>query len=98
MLRAAVPSLLLACAGAAAQVPSGPPEQPTQRLVTEDAGARVEELRVGGQTRSITVQPKNGAPAYEIDPGSPARTSGSVDERTQPAGGGGRRAWNVLRF
>ncbi len=98
MLRAAIPTLLLACAGAAAQVPTFPPEQPTERTVTEDAGARVEELRVGGQVRSISVQPKNGAPAYEVDPGSAARTSGSVDERTQPVGGGGRRMWNLLRF
>ena len=57
-------------------------EQSTQRIVIEDAGSRVSELRVGGRTRSITVQPKTGTalPAYEM------RTSD------------GARVWNFGRF
>lgn len=48
-------------------------EQRTERIHVEDAGASIDELRVGGETRSITVQPRGGMPAYEIAPGSGER-------------------------
>lgn len=56
--------------------------QRTQRIVVEDAGSRVDELRVGGQTKSITVQPKVGStlPSYEVRPSD------------------GARLWNLGRF
>jgi len=47
--------------------------QKIERIVVEDAGSRVDELRVGGQTQTITVQPKTEVPAYEIKPTSGAR-------------------------
>jgi len=46
-----------------------------ERIVVEDAGSRVDELRVGGETKSITVQPKVGGdvPAYQVRPNDGAR-------------------------
>lgn len=49
-------------------------EKRTERIRIEDAGARIDELRVGGETLSITVQPKGGMPAYQIAPTSGVRT------------------------
>lgn len=39
-----------------------------EHLQLEDSGAVIDEVRLGGQTQSITVQPKGGMPAYQIDP------------------------------
>ena len=68
-----------------------------QRIRTEDAGTRIDEVRVGGETQSITVQPKTGSntPAYEVKPadgtkGSPPSPSNSDTN--------GSRVWNVLKF
>jgi hypothetical protein len=74
--------------------PSDPPLEPSrgnqtiERIRTEDAGSRIDELRVGGQTQSIVVQPKGDMPAYEVRP---------VDTRPGPSQGGAR-VWNFLRF
>ena len=45
-----------------------------ERISVEDASTRIDEVRFGGQTRSITVQPKGGMPAYDIQPETGART------------------------
>ncbi|MGB4361019.1 MAG: hypothetical protein WBJ19_11430 [Rhodoferax sp.] len=45
-----------------------------EHIHIEDAGARIDEVRVGGQTQSITVQPKDGMPAYEVAPKTGERT------------------------
>ena len=45
--------------------------QKVEILRFEDAGNRVDEVRSGGQTQRITIQPKNGMPAYEVLPASP---------------------------
>ncbi len=72
--------------------------QRVQRIVVEDAGSRVDELRVGGQTQSITVQPKTGTPlpAYEVKANDGARARpGNLDASdtvTAP------RVWNLGRF
>ena len=72
--------------------------QRVQRIVVEDAGSRVDELRVGGQTQSITVQPKTGTPlpAYEVRSGDGARSRpgnlGDSDSVNAP------RVWNLGRF
>jgi hypothetical protein len=63
-----------------------------ERITHEDAGSRIDELRVGGQTRSIDVQPKNGAPAYEIAPQPTADTA--ADGRSSS----GRSRWRILSF
>ena len=49
--------------------------QRTERIRVEDEGSRVDELRVGGQTQSITVQPKTGdMPEYEVQSPHGARS------------------------
>jgi hypothetical protein len=53
---------------------------------------------VGGQTQSITVQPKvEGLPAYEVQPASTLRGR-PRDPREGLDNSGGQRSWNVLRF
>ena len=34
----------------------------------------ITELRVGGETRSITVQPKGGMPSYQVQPATGERS------------------------
>jgi hypothetical protein len=97
--------VLLAAAPAFAQAPVVAPEsavdgrlnQRIERIVHEDAGSRIEEVRYGGQTQSITVQPKADVPAYEIDPGDVSRAR-PADQRNGLSGTGGQRFWNVFRF
>ena len=83
--------------------PAGTPDAPAaaggersiERIRTEDAGSRIDELRVGGETQQITVQPKTAVPAYEVKPAEGARG-------TAPATGNsdtnGSRVWNIFRF
>jgi hypothetical protein len=94
-------SLLMASAAAFAQpaddAKPGRRNQKVERLVHEDAGSRIEEVRYGGQTESITVQPKAPVPEYEVTPPSASRTSAADDRLSLPASGG-TRFWNVLKF
>ena len=46
--------------------PNGRNNQRIERVRIEDAGSRVDELRVGGETQNITVQPKTNAPEYQV--------------------------------
>lgn len=91
-LHAAAQSLPLP-AEAPAPLPPGPR---VERIQHEDALARIDEVRVGGQTRSIDVSPKNGAPAYQIAP----QSSGAMpsDSQSQRAGSAGKSSWRVLSF
>ena len=70
--------------------------QRIERIRVEDAGSRVDEVRYGGQTQSITVQPKANVPEYEIVPNDGARSQRPYSRE----GGGvtGQRVWNVLNF
>ena len=95
-------TVLALCASAAlaqttpqpgAPAPADATEPRIERIQHEDALTRVDELRVAGQTRSITVQPKNGAPAYEIAPQSGAETPAEGQ-----GGSSGRSRWRVLSF
>lgn len=45
-----------------------------EHIHVEDAGARIDEVRVGGETQSITVQPKDGMPTYQVAPKTGERT------------------------
>lgn len=76
---------------------SSRPEPAIQRIRTEDAGSRIDEVRVGGETQSITVQPKTNVPAYEVLP-SDATKGGGTAPSTTGAGSTGKRVWNVLKF
>jgi hypothetical protein len=49
-------------------------EQTHQHIVVEDSGTRIDEVRIGSETKSIDVQPKNGMPAYQVEPKSGERT------------------------
>ena len=66
-----------------------------ERIRTEDAGTRIDELRVGGETQQITVQPKNGGAAYEVKPAEGARGSAPAAASNDT---NGSRVWNVLKF
>ncbi len=61
-------------ATAAASTASGVIEKRTERIQIEDAGARIDELRIGGETKTITVQPKGRLPAYQVEPASGERS------------------------
>ena len=96
-LGAALPALAQTAPAAPLPAESTPlpagQEKAMERITHEDALSRIDELRVGGQTRSIAVQPKNGAPAYEVAP-LPA-----ADTATEGQGGSsGRSRWRVLSF
>ena len=95
--------LLLAAAGAHAQAPierepAGDPRknQKIEHIRIEDKSNRIDEIRVGGQTQSVTVQPKSGAPAYELQPNDMARSRPS--ESREGFSGRKQRVWNVLDF
>ncbi|WP_296493833.1 hypothetical protein [Rhodoferax sp.] len=47
---------------------TGKVEPRIERIHVEDAGASIDELRVGGETQNITVRPKGGMPAYQVAP------------------------------
>lgn len=70
--------------------------QKIEHLTTEDKDNRIDEVRVGGQTQSVTVQPKSGAPRYEVQPNDQARSragngrEGLAERRP--------RVWNVFGF
>ena len=61
-------------ASAPATAPSTAIEKRTERILIEDAGTRINELRVGGETKTITVQPKGGMPSYDVKPDSGERS------------------------
>ncbi len=72
------------------------PNEKIERIQHEDAGSRIDELRVGGQTRSITVQPKNGAPSYDV---APARGGEDLSNSSSGSTGNtGRSRWRLLNF
>jgi hypothetical protein len=100
---------LLACAALAAQTVPAPPQvqesqpqdgrrnQRVERIHVEDAGAKIDEVRYGGQTQSITVQPKANVPEYEIQPTDLAR-SRPADHRDGLSSATGQRVWNLFKF
>ncbi len=104
---AALLTLLLPLAAAAQTATSATPEpepEPSvaprggepkvERIVIEDDGVRIEELRVRGQTRRIVVQSKLGSHTrpYEILPANGGR------DLSQDKGSTGQRVWHILSF
>jgi hypothetical protein len=78
--------------------PVGEPRknQKVERIHVEDGGNSIDEVRVGGQTQSVTVQPKANVPAYELQPNDlarsrPADSRDGLAERKQ-------RVWNIFGF
>ncbi len=82
---------------ATAAPPTGRPDQRIERIHVEDAGAKIDELRVGGETQRITVQPKSGLPAYEILPSDGKNSPPGLTREGAPRGNG-ERVWKVLSF
>lgn len=87
----------LACA-AAAQTDALPNrevkpaiEQKAEQITHEDAGSRIDELRVGGQTRRIEVKTKSALPAYQVQP---------LDANPQDPSerGAGKSSWRLVNF
>ncbi len=66
--------------------------QRIERIELEDSGSRIEELRAGGQTQRIRVQPKASVPAYEVQP--PDATGRTATGESGP-GSAGRRVWKI---
>ncbi|MDP2016761.1 hypothetical protein [Hydrogenophaga sp.] len=99
---ALVAGITLASAAQSQTAPVEQPPQPTsprdriERITNEDALTRIDEVRVGGETKSIDVQPKNGAPAYQINPDSNGSATGEVGGKR--TGNAGRSSWRVLNF
>jgi hypothetical protein len=97
--------LLLTCATARAEEAVPPteavetatasrkvPEPQVLQQVTEDDQVRIEELRVRGQTKKLTVQPKiKGMGAYEITPPEPGRAPADDPKA-------GQRVWLSINF
>mgnify|MGYP001598367860 FL=1 len=102
------PLLLTVCCGLAlAQTPApqpspapGPklgPEQRIERIHHEDAGSTIDELRYGGETQSITVQPKAHVPPYEIQPNDGTHGEPAMRDGASPAPAG-QRVWKILNY
>lgn len=69
--------------------------QRVERIRVEDEGSRIDELRVGGQTQNITVQPKVGnLPEYEVQPSDGVRNRPRNGAETET----GSRVWNLKKF
>jgi hypothetical protein len=85
---------LLGSGGALAQEKPAP-EPAVKRIVNEDDKVRIDELRVRGQTKNITVKSKiPGVASYEIVPATGAR------DPSQPgnAAGQGQSVWRFPSF
>jgi len=76
---------------------AGRQNQKIERIHIEDSRNSIDELRVGGQTQNITVQPKNSAPAYQVMPNNErSRSEGQSDSSASDSGS--RVWWNVFKF
>ena len=76
---------------------TGKHNQRIEHIRVEDAGSRVDETRVGGQTQSITVQPKVGTmPEYEVQSNDGARAARSRNNNSGDTTG--TRVWNFIKF
>jgi hypothetical protein len=97
MLRLAVPILLAALATSALADP--PPEPKVERTVAEDDQVRIEELKVRGEAKKVTVKNKiTKAPDYEIVVNDAGRESAGGTGTGMPKSGSGTRVWRVLKF
>ena len=90
-------SALAQQAAPAQPAPESKAEPKVERLVHEDEGSRIEELRVRGATQRIVVTPKVGTgKGYEIITGDGSRDLGEGPNTSR--GAAGKRVWHVLSF
>jgi len=81
----------------AVSVPRETPEPNVRQTVVEDDNARIEELRVRGEVRSITVQPKVGIKQpYQVVPADGGRDISAGPSSAR--GAAGHSVWRVLNF
>ena len=93
--QASAPNASPSAAPAAKSAAPARSDQKIERIRTEDAGARIDELRVGGETQQITVQPKTGGAAYEVMPAEGARGTAPASTSNET---NGSRVWNIFKF
>ncbi len=74
-----------------------PMERRIQRVTVEDAGSRIDEVRYGGETQSITVQTPGAMPRYDVIPAHGARQR-PAGERDGAPGSTGKRVWTIGNF
>lgn len=97
MRRLAVSLFIAALTGSALADP--PPEPKVERTVAEDDQVRIEELKVRGETKKVTVRNKKSkAPDYEILVNDAGRESAGGTGTGLPKSGSGTRVWRVLNF
>ncbi len=97
MLRPTALLLLAACCASALADP--PPEPKVERSVAEDDQVRIEELKVRGETKKVTVRnKKTKAPDYEIVVNDAGRESAGGTGTGLPKSGSGTRVWRILNF
>jgi uncharacterized Zn ribbon protein len=65
------------------------PDAKAEQLNVKDDAVLIEELRIRGETKRLSVTPKN-APTYQISPESGSKP---LDDKTQ-----GQRTWRLLSF
>lgn len=100
-LAATLAASLLASAARAEELVEGPEprtprvEQKVERLHVGDEGTSIDEVRYGGTTQSISVQPR-GAKAYDVAPTDGPRRRAS--ERDGGDNNGGARTWKMIGF
>lgn len=94
------PIALLLLATCCARVLADPPPEPkVERHVAEDDQVRIEELRVRGETRKVTVKnKKTKAPDYEIVVNDAGRESAGGTGTGLSKSGSGTRVWRILNF
>ena len=68
--------------------------QKVEQIRIEDSRNRIEEVRSGGETSSINVQPKADVPPYDVQPRDMSRPQ--VPEGVP--GGAGQRTLKILSF
>ena len=78
-------------------VPIAGGEPAVRHTVIDDNGTRIDELRVRGQLKNVTVHPKGKLPTYEVLTGSGAS---DLPEQgiNRSSGLEGKRVWSLLRF
>ncbi|MFG6416384.1 hypothetical protein ACG02S_21040 [Roseateles sp. DC23W] len=92
-------ALLLLAAVATSALADPPPEPKVERTVAEDDQVRIEELRVRGETKKVTVKNKlTKAPDYEIVVNDAGRESAGGTGTGLPKSGSGTRVWRVFKF
>ena len=88
-------ALLLLVATTTSALADPPPEPKVERTVSEDDQVRIEELKVRGETKKVTVKNKNSrAPDYEIVVNDAGRESAGGSGKS----GSGTRVWRILNF